>query len=444
MTPHDRDRSPASESLEEVFSEEEFAPLLWERIQPLLQLSNYLQLEAAKGLTKRAFSAVEEAAHDLETYLDDYNARTNVTFAPITEFVACARGFARIGHTIRHILGRYQQYRPQPFDDNDRAFMAEAAAALHFAQTSLLKLLDGVANEATTVCKRSSPQTAEPGRTLSDRQPKFRLPDNIDDAAVANDRQRVAELASLYLAHRVTLGRLFDGQKFSDVAAMRRFVLDVADEEQCRIFEAKIHNLQSRYDTYIKGTELESKDPELRSFRGHVSITLHLLESMTHLVHFYERHENEVRAERVKHRIAELVNKDEVLDRTLNFCLYYASYFIGLGAPLADNLVQRYTSQDRITLKLPDGVVLHARPVGLITRVVAHHATPVNITIGKTTVYAGSILKVLMVVGANPGVREIVFEGDRRPLADLELLFHHRLGEDGVGQLPPTLAYLAH
>lgn len=63
---------------------------------------------------------------------------------------------------------------------------------------------------------------------------------------------------------------------------MRRFVQEVADEEQCRFFEAHIHNLQSRYDTYIKGTEAKWKKYDLRLFRGIVSLTLHLIECTTH------------------------------------------------------------------------------------------------------------------------------------------------------------------
>lgn len=48
-----------------------------------------------------------------------------------------------------------------------------------------------------------------------------------------------------------------------------------------------------------------------------------------------------------------------------------------------------------------------------------------------------------MIVGANPGAREVTFEGDHQPLSDLKKLFECRLGEDGVASLHPDLAYLA-
>src|SRR5262249_14103524 len=153
---------------------------------------------------------------------------------------------------------------------------------------------------------------------------------------------------------------------------MRRYVLDVSDEEQCRFFQTRIHNLQSKYDTFVKATEAERRDPDLKRFRGHVSITLHLVECLTHLVHFYERHENEIRGDQVKNRVAALIDKDAVLDRAVTFCLYYAHAYLNEGEPLAEQLVKRYTSQDRVELELPEGIHIHIRPASLIAEIVKH------------------------------------------------------------------------
>ena len=167
-------------------------------------------------------------------------------------------------------------------------------------------------------------------------------------------------------------------------------------------------------------------------------------QAVTQLVHFYERHENDIRGDQVKNRIAALIDKDAVLERALNFCLYYAHSYLNEGAPLAEGLVKRYTSQDRIVLDLPEGVYIHIRPASLIAEIVKHHATPVMATIGGDTRYAGSALDILMAAGTNTGERKITFDGDRRPLEDLRLLFEHRLGEDGFARFPRQLSYLRH
>jgi hypothetical protein len=431
-----------TESLDAVFPEEEFAPLLEKRVVPLLDLiREVLAGDDGPVIPKRVISAIEDEAHDVETFLDDYDARSNRTFAAITEFIACARGFAELDHTVQHIVSRFASYHPGKPSNLDAAFLDEATDTLEFADRSLKKLLDATLVEAAAISKRR----ARRGRARKDppeRLPRFRLPHDIDELATLNDDQKIAELASLFLAHKHTLDKLSDCKRFDDVAEMRRYVLDVSDEEQCRYFQTKIHNLQSKYDTFVKSTDVEKKDPDLKRFRGFVSITLHLIECMTQLVHFYERHENDIRAEHLKDRVAALVDKDRVLDRALNFCLFFAHSYLNAGAALAEDLVKRYTTQARMALELPEGVVLHIRPASLIADIVKHHGTPVKVTIGNETKYAGSVLDILMSAGSNTAERTLTFEGDRRPLDDLRLLFAHRLGEDGFASFPQQIAYL--
>jgi hypothetical protein len=52
------------------------------------------------------------------------------------------------------------------------------------------------------------------------------------------------------------------------------------------------------------------------------------------------------------------------------------------------------------------------------------------------------MIRVMMTLGNNPGVRVIRFKGDERPVEDIKLLFDHRLGEDGLERLPERLDYL--
>jgi hypothetical protein len=426
-----------------VFTEAEFTPLLLERMLPLLQLCEEAVPETnGSHISKSLTSAIEDKAHDVVTFLDDHDARSNRTFAALTEFVACARGFAEIDHTIQHILARFAFYHAGTVAALDGPFLEEVGRTLEFADRSLRKLLDATAREAESFAGRAIRRRRRVAKDPPARVPRFRLPNDIDDVVPMNEHQKVAELASLYLAHKHALDKLSECRKFDDVAAMRRYVLEVSDEEQCRFFQTRIHNLQSKYDTFVKSTEAEKNDPDLKRFRGFVSITLHLIECMTQLVHFYERHENDIRGEEIKNRIAGLIDKDQVLDRALNFCLFYAHSYLNAGALLAEDLVRRYTSQDRVELELPQGIVLHIRPASLIAEIVKHHATPVTIIIGSDSRYAGSVLDILMAAGANAGQRKIIFEGDCRPLDDLKRLFEHRLGEHGLSGFPDQLAYL--
>ena len=360
----------------------------------------------------------------------------------MTGVQTCALPISEIARTIQHVLVRFPTYHASGVSEPDGAFLREVARTLTFADTSLRRLLHATLEEAAAAMGRALPRRRRERAEAPDRGRRYLLPHDIDEVAAMNDREKIAELASLYIAHKYALDKLFDGRRVTDVAAMRRYVLEVSDEEQCRYFQTRIHNLQSKYDTFVKATAAEQQDPDLKRFRGYVALALHLIECMTRLVHFYERHENDVRSEQVKNRIAALIDKDEVLDRALNFCLYYTHAYLEEGLPVAEGLVERYTSQERIVLELPEGVHIHIRPASLIAGIVKHHGTPVRVTIGSDTRYAGSALDVLMAAGANSGNRRIIFEGDTAPLRDLRLLFDHRLGEDGLSRFPRRLSYL--
>lgn len=426
-----------------VLTESAFVPLLRGRIQRLIAISEALRpLKNGTRIPKGVVSEVEDEAHDVETFLDDHDARSNRKFAPLTELIACARGFAQIDRTVQHVLARFPAYHDSPLSGLDREFLDEAGRTAGFAGHSLRNLLDAVVEESHAVLGSLRVRRAK--TDAGERARHATLPHDLAERVSLNVRETIAELASLYLVHKHTLDALSPNKRIEGVQEMRHFVLEVSDEEQCRFFQTRIHNLQSKYDTFVKATEAERRDHNLKRFRGHVSLTLHLIECMTHLVHFYERHENEIRGDEVKHRVAAIVDKDEVLDRAVNFCLYFAHSYLTEGAPLAESLVKRYTSQARLVLDLPEGVHIHIRPAALIAEVVKHHATPVKVTIGADTRYAGSALDILMAAGANAGERKITFDGDQRPLEDLRLLFEHRLGEDGLGRLPRQLSYLRH
>jgi phosphotransferase system HPr (HPr) family protein len=109
---------------------------------------------------------------------------------------------------------------------------------------------------------------------------------------------------------------------------------------------------------------------------------------------------------------------------------------------VAEALLGDYTRVRELEVELPPGVSLHARPVALIVGIVTHFGTPVEVEIGGRRCNAGSILEVLMAIGAAPDSSQFVFRGDERPLEHIALLFEHDLGEGEVFDLPNDLGYL--
>jgi len=187
---------------------------------------------------------------------------------------------------------------------------------------------------------------------------------------------------------------------------------------------------------------IESSDPRLSKLRGHASAALHLLEAVTHLVHFVERHESGMRHEATERRIADLVDRTHVRDITLNHLLYWATQIVRRGRPLAEDLLPSYTNVQVLDVALGDDISLHARPAALIVGIVNRYGTPVEMEIEGHKCNAASILELMVAVGSHPNARRFRFRGDEKPLRDIELLFQSGLGELGIDGLPHDLAYL--
>jgi phosphotransferase system HPr-like phosphotransfer protein len=424
-------------------SEQEFLPLLRRRVEPLLVVYHLVQRigDSSGDRARSLCTDVRRLVTEFVFFLEDHGARGNRLYSALAEYAAGVRGFANMGRHLTHMEARLGDELPLPAStDGGETLRADVTATFGFVREALQALTHQLFEEIQRVVNVPVPlDTAPLGLGEPDVGP--RLPQDLGEESVPQKERWISEIASKFLAHKEVLDRQSQVTEWVDPDAMRTFVLEVSDEQQVRFFCTRIHNLLSRYDTYIRGTSVEGLDPSLPLFRRHVVITLHVLEVMIELVHFYERHENEVRCEQVKNRIAELVDKQRVLDCILNFCLNHLHRYMEKMAPLAEDLVRRYTRQTRIHLTIPEGVHLHARPVSLLTRIVNHYGTPVHMSVGETVCYAGSILEVLMAVGSNPGVRDVTFEGDDKPLADLARLFELGLGESD-NPLPADLSYL--
>jgi phosphotransferase system HPr (HPr) family protein len=263
----------------------------------------------------------------------------------------------------------------------------------------------------------------------------------VDGEDVENEEQKIAEVAVRYIAVAERLTGIA-ARRITGLEALKTHVLKHLDEEKSRAFESQVHSVQSKYDTFVRATGLESKTPALSRLRGHASVALHLLEMGTELVHFYVRHENDVRYELAKQKISALIDKAIVLDRIVNFASYFAQLVLARGRVFAEEVLKLFVVTNDIELRIPDAYSLHARPISLIVRIVTHYGTPVQMVIDGEACNAGSIMEMILAIGNRPGARKVGFRGDSRALADIRVLFESGLGERGVQELPRSLDYL--
>ena len=429
-------------SLEEVIQERAFVGLVQSHAQSFFRLTNTLLQHGAETWSKRHLNQLVIESDALESFLDDYGARYNRTWCLLRELAASVRWISLSAFSLAHLVGRLDSYcleasmSSQELDDT-RSSLEEARSFLH---RSVQVLLMRIRDEGVALGLERTPELY-PEDGLSGVAPRQRLPRNVGQEDLEDESQRIAEVASKYLASCDLLEDL-GLRRLGDPARRREFLERVCTEAKARVYEATVHNLQSSYDTYIKNSVVEGRDDRLPRLRGHLSAALHLLEAVTFLTHFVERHEGGVRLEHAEQEIGALVDRSHLQEIILDDLLLGAERFLQRGRGIAEELLRAYTNLQELRVELPDELKLHARPAALIVGIVGHYGTPVELEVAGSKCNAGSILEMLVTVGSNPDARCFVFRGDENPLRDIGQLFASGLGEKGLDKLPEQLDYL--
>ncbi|MCA9321798.1 MAG: hypothetical protein KDB53_13735 [Planctomycetes bacterium] len=425
-----------------VCSETEFTGILAEQMNVLLHLAGLADREGGGRLSRRLQAAIHEEAGDIEELLEDYDARYNRTFAGLLELVASIHLLAAAGHTLKSIQMRSAGRGIPGQAEASEALRQESRDTLEFLEGIERALLDRLTQETRRVCGEMLSSEPPRGVITHDSLLQKRLPHTLGAEQHGDPGSIIAGEATLFVGALKTFNERFQCRKVSEPSELWRVYEEVCQEQQARFLEAKLQNIVSRYDTFIRNTEAEHQDENLRDFQHCVGMAKLFSRIVTPFIQMVNRFNDPSRSEEAKAHVSSLVPMESILERLVNYALYYVHAYLEVGEPIAKRLIQRYTTTETIELDLPEGCILHARPASMIAKIVGHHGTPVDMTIGSETCYAGSIMKVILLAGNNLHERRVTFKGDRSPIQDLKLLFENRLGEDGLEKLPDELAYL--
>jgi phosphotransferase system HPr (HPr) family protein len=417
-----------------IVREEEFGLLLPEATHEFGALTRAVLAEPDLLGLQPVVARLGQRAHALETFLDDFGARQNRTFVTLGELVACVRGLTSVIESALHLHSRLPRY--QVLIDR-AALTADLERASSVVGGALLAILQRYREEAQRWRCDPGPADVQRDGELDQRR---LLPRNLDEADSIEEQQHIAEIGARFLKVLDT-SRSLDLGFVRPVEALPEFVATHASEERCRWYESTVHSIQSSYDTYVLHTALERDHPWLQSLRGHASVALHLLEMATGLVHFYERHENDIRHEAARNAISEVVSKRAILDVAVNISLRHAYLYVEGASATANRILNTFVRQAMVSLPMPAGVTLHARPLALIVQVARHYGTPLEISFDGERCSAGSLMSLIMLGGRHPRPQVIQARGDARALRDLEVLFGWSLGEHQRDP-PPGLEYL--
>ena len=429
-------------SLIQIISEEEFLVLLQESALPFFKTFNafeYLSNHQTE-ITRIWYSHLIQEAELFESFLDEHGARENKTWAYFTEYVASMRNLLKAAFYIKHLLDRYPFYRLRDTKESRREFYEEASSVLNFLNSSILNLYDECKKEGKSNQLLIASEVLDPD-SFSELEVNKRLPQTAVDETVKEDEERIIDLLEK-MGQAVKSMEEMNVYLTRDQAELKNLVPAHIDEKKTRMLMNLVHNVQSEFDTYIKSTAIEQKHEDLKMFRGYISMPLHLLEMLTWLCHFYERHEDEIRQGGAKRVISGRVNKSELLSYIVNFCFKYCQYYMKEGEALSREILKSFIKTTRCEVPVPDPLGFHARPSTYVSLVVREHGGEAFLMVDEEKFDAKSVMSLLQAGGviADKGYKTVAFEGDSRVISDIQILAEHNYCEEG--DIPQELAYL--
>lgn len=404
--------------LDRVIPEEEFISRLSGKIRRLFALGNLLI--DGKELSQEYYSNLESETHSLETFLDNYKARGNRTFVYFTELIASMRWFARAGHTLKHILNRYIGYG---LEENEE-FFEDIENTIQFCNHALSELYKNLKKEAGSLGIDIPRHSLKRGE-FTKREAEEYLVQDMDEIYCIGKEEKITEITFRYVDAAEELSELLEEK-------------ERPTEDKIEESASTFHRLQSKYDSYIKSGEEEKQDERLSILRGHISISLHLLEAAQYLSHFYERHESGERFGDIQKRIAEIVNPEDI-SKKMDMLLAYGKGYALEGNTLARDLLRSYADMTlaRETIVIPKGSILHLRPASALVEPVIQCRSPVLLEIDGRRVRANSVLEIIAAMGEvadkiKEDNVEMVLQGDQEVVRRMKDNFLEKILETKI------------
>jgi phosphotransferase system HPr-like phosphotransfer protein len=395
--------------------------------------------------TQKLYSNLVSTSMLLEDFLDFHGAKNNKNWYFYRELTAAVRHLSLAANFQKHISNRLGYY---DLVDVGK-FSKEGEKTLGFLIRALLKMAPVIIKEAQRLEIRL-PETRFSAADFPSVVTNQMLDYDIDDEDKDQQKKNIVKISSDFL----NIAKSFDQLKFYDPYPFKEILNIVpgkVNEVEIRRYEMLLHNLQSSFDTYVIHGGFRFGNRELKRLRGYFSVVFHLLQMVGRLLHFFERHLHEAgyknTYKKVQIRLWELVNPKTLLDRTINYGLFYACDFFTTGIELVQEILNENIERSSIEVGVPVKLGFHSRPCLLVAKVVQHYGGQVELVVGSDRFDASSVLDLQWAGGKiqKENLTTVVFEGDSRTLKDIQILAGVNYGEDTMGKgvsLPKELNYL--
>ncbi len=395
--------------------------------------------------TKNLYSRLIGVSQVLEDFLDFHGAKNNEAWYFYRELTAAIRHLSLGAYSQLHIQNRMIFYDLQGTEE----FKHEGASTSRFLTSSLIRLAPVIIEEARLL-QIPFPVTSFKAEDFPAITTQEILNYDIDDESKDVQKKNIVKISG----ELIRIAHSFDEFVFYepyDLDEMRALVPEKVNEVEIRRFEMLVHNLQSSFDTYVIHGGYLFGNRKLKQLRSFFSVVFHLLQMIGRLLHLYERHLHDAGYKniykKVQGRLSELVNPEKLLDRTINYGLFFVCHFLTTAIGLAKEILNENIERSIVRVGVPMALGFHMRPSLLVAKIVQYYGGEVELCVGKDRFDASSVLDIQWAGGKiqKEKITEVQFEGDVRALKDIQILAGANYGEDTMGKdapLPGELKYL--
>lgn len=372
-----------------IVTEEVFRKFIARRAQTLLGIVKHIsQCRSDTDIMIRPLMGVLlSQSTQLEELLDAYGAGSCCQWCGFRSLTATLKHFSDASYELLHIRHSLPTYR---LLEIERDFVRSTDETLAFTAGVLRRTAHQILMKADQL-GFTIPSERRREKSYTEELPLGRLPSSCKTRTIETVAETVTLLTTAFLNLAV---------ESADVRAAGRakpqeyavYVRNSVSENKLRNLELRFHNLQSLYDTYVSGTEAAQLDPDLMVLRGHISVVFHLLRTAGLFVHHYERHVNKQPCDSSM-RQEPLVDAESLLNVLMKYAVTHISLYISCAENLCHEMLKRYAEVGWIEVPVPPYRGFHVRPSTLISKLVRHYGSEVQMELDGKVYDASSPLE---------------------------------------------------
>lgn len=370
-------------------AQKDFQKLITERARTLLDLVKHLsQCRSSKEIMIRPLlGELLSQSTQLEELLDSYGANYNCQWCGFRSLTAVIKLFSDVSYELLHIRYSAPAYHLLPIEQD---FFKATNETLEFTGDVLIRAAKQMLEKAGQL-GLSVPAENLREKFYTEELPAGQLPHGCQTRQIETAAETVTLLTTAFLNLAVESKdvRAASQAKPEEYAS---YVSTSVSEEKLRSLELRFHNLQSLYDTYVSGTEAAQLDTDLPVLRGHISVVFHLLKTATLFAHHYERHVNKQPCDSPFWQ-EPLVKAEALLEVLMKYSVTNISLYIDCAEHLCHEMLKRYAEVGQIEVSVPPYRGFHVRPSTLISKLVLHYGSNVQMEMDEDVYDASSPLE---------------------------------------------------